>query len=313
MDYLSRRKSQMTETTEVPGGRVSVLMPVCNGERYLSGALRSLFNQEGVSFDVWISDDASTDGTANILADYERQCHVIRQTHRLGLARNHQFLQRYATGDFVTFLHQDDLLVRDSLRTRVEILDSNPSVLWASCDVEGVDSTDQPIGIRRNRGIPRPEDLTRMTSQQREAVRWHCLRVFLRANPILMPSVILRRPFLEAVGAFNPNLDYTVDYEYWLRCLLWAPLAHIPLPLVRYRWHSSQTSANYAGRPNAANLQKLTAVDSAYRHAVTMVLDIPLSVQLMWWGVRVLRGVASHFALEKLDAFIPRTMMTLSR
>lgn len=301
----------MTKVEDSAPSRVSVLIPTYNGEQYLSEALERLFDQSGVPFDVWISDDASTDRTPAILDRFAGGiCHVIHQPFRLGLARNHQFLQTCGVGKYITFLHQDDLLVPDSLRRRVDCLEANPVVSWVSCDVEGIDPQNRSTGIRRTRGIPTPEALSAMTASERALTRWRTLSVFLPSNPVIMPGVVLRREFSRDVGSFNPILDYTLDHEYWLRCLLRAPLGHISAPLVRYRWHGRQASATYSMSSTRANRQRLEALVSARREARRLKLRVPPPVRVKWLAFRILRRILARLPGERVEDLAPRDLFT---
>lgn len=280
--------------------RVSVLVPAYRGEHLLSVALDSLLDQAGVSFDVWISDDASTERSGSLIKEYDRRCHIFYQSSRLGLVGNHNFLLSCATGDYVTFLHQDDVLLPGSLRKRVEVLDSNPFVQWVSCDVEHIDRQGQSLGIQRTLKIPEPSTLSDMNARQREEEQWWAYSRFLNGNLVFFPSVMFRRSFVQAIGPFNLDLTYTFDLEYWLRCLLRSPLGHIPIPLLQYRVHSEQQTAVYQRDETRRNREILAALESAYRESARAGIHVPSSVQLLGWSLRTFRRVATKLSIERL-------------
>ena len=89
----------MTDLSPVP--RLSIGLPVYNGEQFLSEALDSLLGQSYEDFELIVSDNASTDGTADICRRYAEQdsrIRYIRQSRNIGLIANHNFVVRRSTG-----------------------------------------------------------------------------------------------------------------------------------------------------------------------------------------------------------------------
>jgi len=114
--------------------RLSIGLPVYNGEKYLAESLDALLGQSYEDFELIISDNASTDGTADICRRYSRQdsrIRVIRQPRNIGLARNHNFVFEQAAGTLFKWASYDDLYARDLLQRCVDALDENPHVVLA--------------------------------------------------------------------------------------------------------------------------------------------------------------------------------------
>ncbi len=114
--------------------RVSVGLPVYNGERYLEESIDSLLGQTYEDFELVISDNASTDRTAEICKRYARQdsrVRYIRQSQNIGLAPNHNFVFRQSRGEFFKWAASDDLYARDLLQRCVTALDEHPDVVVA--------------------------------------------------------------------------------------------------------------------------------------------------------------------------------------
>ncbi|MBU4353452.1 glycosyltransferase, partial [Candidatus Parcubacteria bacterium] len=83
--------------------KVFIGMPAYNGERFIGEAIESLLNQSFSDFTLFISDDASTDGTQAICENYAKKdpriiCH--RQEKNIGMFPNFKFLLDRANGDF---------------------------------------------------------------------------------------------------------------------------------------------------------------------------------------------------------------------
>ena len=114
--------------------RLTIGLPVYNGEDFLTESLESLLGQTYGDFELIISDNASTDRTADICKQYAKvdsRIRYIRQDHNIGLVRNEQFVMRQATGELFKLAAHDDLYARDLLKKCIEALDSHPEVVVA--------------------------------------------------------------------------------------------------------------------------------------------------------------------------------------
>ncbi|MEO3388969.1 glycosyltransferase family 2 protein [Mesorhizobium sp. CAU 1741] len=104
---------------------VSVVIPVWNGEAFIKDAVGSALGQEGVTVDVIVVDDASTDRTVEVVtAIADVRVRIIRHTRNAGpgAARNTAFAQ--ATGRWLAVLDADDTMEPDRLRHLVDLADS---------------------------------------------------------------------------------------------------------------------------------------------------------------------------------------------
>lgn len=152
------------------GPRLTIGLPVHNGERHLSQSLDALLDQTYTDFELIISDNASTDGTERICREYVRRdqrVSYVRQRHNIGAAGNHNAVVRLARGELFKWASHDDLYANDLLARCVQALDENPDAVLASCwtafmDVDGtvtkaVDvyppGTDSPRAPERFRGL----------------------------------------------------------------------------------------------------------------------------------------------------------------
>jgi glycosyltransferase involved in cell wall biosynthesis len=91
--------------------KVSIGMPVYNGERFICEAIDSLLAQTFTDFELVISDNASTDSTASICQRYSKQdprIHYIRQQDNIGVLRNFQFVLNHASGEYFMWAACDD-------------------------------------------------------------------------------------------------------------------------------------------------------------------------------------------------------------
>jgi glycosyltransferase involved in cell wall biosynthesis len=136
------------------GPRLSIGLPVYNGENYLAESLDALLGQTYEDFELIISDNASTDGTADICHRYAKQdsrIRYIRQRRNIGCAPNHNYLVGEARGEALfKWASDDDLYARDMIRLCVEALGD------ARCRAgPPLDGVHRQAG-RRHQGVPVP-------------------------------------------------------------------------------------------------------------------------------------------------------------
>jgi len=108
--------------------RVSVAIVTYNSRRYIGPCLESVFRQEGVPFDVTVVDNASTDGTADILAGFDGRLRTIRNPRNLGFAAAQNQAIASSSGDWVLALNPDVLLEPGFLRELVAAGQVDPGV-----------------------------------------------------------------------------------------------------------------------------------------------------------------------------------------
>ncbi len=125
--------------------RVSIGLPVYNGEEFLAEALESVLAQTFTQFEVVICDNASTDGTAGICSEFGRRdprIRYLRNDKNLGAAPNYNRTFELATGEYFKWLAHDDFIAPTFLERCVEALDNNPEAvlvcpLTVFVDIEG--------------------------------------------------------------------------------------------------------------------------------------------------------------------------------
>ena len=123
--------------------RLSIGLPVYNGKDYLAESIEALLGQTYEDFELIISDNASTDGTADICrryAKHDSRIRYIRQPHNIGLAPNHNFVVQQGRGEFFKWAAADDLYASTLLQCCVDALDEYPDVVLAHSWTAAIDS-----------------------------------------------------------------------------------------------------------------------------------------------------------------------------
>ena len=126
--------------------RLSIGLPVYNGERYITDSIEALLGQSYTNFELVISDNASTDSTGDICRRYEKEdsrVRYFRQPQNIGLAPNHNFVVQEARGELFKWAANDDLYARDLVARCVEALDEHPDVVLAHSWTAKIDTSGQ--------------------------------------------------------------------------------------------------------------------------------------------------------------------------
>jgi glycosyltransferase involved in cell wall biosynthesis len=239
--------------------RVSLGMPVYNGDRFLRQAVDAILNQTFEAFELIICDNASTDQTEDICREYANQDSRIRyyrNTQNLGAGPNFNRVFELATGKYFKWAACDDVLTPDFLTNGVAILDRDPSVLWCHSktvlmDEEGLELTfypaqncflDQQGNVIPNYDPPRQLDSWNSIERYRDtliATRW-CFEVFglIRTDAL---RTILRPHILGRTELMGPY--YGSDKVLLSELSLMGRYAEIPDAVFFRRCHAKQSSA----------------------------------------------------------------------
>lgn len=114
--------------------RLTVGLPVYNGANYLAASLEALLGQTYEDFELVISDNASSDSTADICHEYASQdsrIRYFRQSQNIGCAPNHNFVIGQARGELFKTASHDDLYAPDLIERCVHALDDHPDIVLA--------------------------------------------------------------------------------------------------------------------------------------------------------------------------------------
>lgn len=145
--------------------RVSVGIPVFNGEDYLAAALDSLLAQTYSNFEIVLSDNASTDDTQAICEDYAKRDYRIRyyrQPRNVGAAGNFNHTFELAHGEYFKWHAHDDVCAPTFLEHCVAGLDANPNAVLCCTKTCFIDAQGQ-----HERDYEHPLDLETKTRSER--------------------------------------------------------------------------------------------------------------------------------------------------
>lgn len=264
---------------------VSVCMPVYQGEPHLRAALDSVFEQRGVDFELVVVDNASTDGTAQILASYDDpRLRVVRQAETVPLTANFAAAVAASRGDLVKVLCADDLLLPGALASQAQLLSQHRDISLVASRRVLIDDHDARIGPVGLRGFLGRHSGRRVS---RRFARWGI-------NPIGEPAcVMFRRADYDAVGGWGADLAYPSDMITWLRLLRRGDLLGQNEALAAFRIGQAAHSQRNEKRNEKENreLMRRTIGDPAWGLATRDRLISKVASPVAWWAWGVRRRI----------------------
>jgi glycosyltransferase involved in cell wall biosynthesis len=135
--------------------RVSIGLPVFNGDEFLEKALDSIVAQTFSDFELIISDNASTDRTREICEAYAAKDHRIRyfrQKVNIGGGRNYNYVFEASVSEYFKWHAHDDFIAPQFLAECVKVLDANPFVVLCYSKFVDIDDQGNPLAhVSRNK------------------------------------------------------------------------------------------------------------------------------------------------------------------
>jgi glycosyltransferase involved in cell wall biosynthesis len=147
-----------------PGAKVSVGLPVYNGERYLDVTIKSVLTQTWANLELVICDNGSTDRTEAICRDFAAQDSRVkyhRNPRNIGAAGNFCRTFELSNGTFFRWLCADDFIGPASIERCVALLEANPDAALACTRTEFVDETGATRPYAAVQALPQPRAFDR--------------------------------------------------------------------------------------------------------------------------------------------------------
>jgi glycosyltransferase involved in cell wall biosynthesis len=227
------------------GPLVSVLMPVYNGERFLEQALRSAQRQSYRNLEILVRDDGSSDSSRAIvesLAAHDRRFVLLEPGERLGGTGNMIELLRLASGEFIKYLHQDDLLEQRCVERLLRPMRLDGALVMATSSRRLIDAGGTPIATSLAAYKP-----LRLRDAKLDGLSVMSEMMGTLQNQLGEPSIALFRN-----GVISPDAAFVLDgrlYSYMNDMALWTNLLSAgdlfwhAAPLSSFRTHDGQRSA----------------------------------------------------------------------
>ncbi len=231
-----------TETRAPHSPRVSIIIPTYNRSKLLRVALKSALAQTYPNIEIIVVDDGSTDDTAAVVAQYAGRVTYLKQANQdVAAARNTGI--RAASGEYLTFLDDDDLIMPTKIARQVQVLASRPEVGLVHCRFYYADED----GNYLYKADLLPEG--------------EVLQELVCSNFVWVGAPLIRRHCFDQVGLFDEEIPaICADWDMWLRIAQAGyRFACVQEPLGVYRIHRDGMMSDVAEleRGNFAVLEKV--------------------------------------------------------
>lgn len=208
--------------------KVTIIIPVYNGENYIRSAIESAVNQSYSNLEIIVIDDGSNDNTKKILEQYsEKIIYFSKENGGVSSALNLGI--ELMTGEYFSWLSHDDYYLPNKISNQVEYLMNNKinnPVLYGNYYVEyfsGMFSLRRKVNLNNKLLNSKPI--------------YSLLRAKLNGITMLIPKETLIKN-----GKFNESLLCLQDYDYWSRLIMTNNFVHINNADCVSRVHNKQTS-----------------------------------------------------------------------
>jgi glycosyltransferase involved in cell wall biosynthesis len=242
--------------TRTTVGRISVVITSFNQKLYLQEAIESVLNQTLEPYEIIICDDASTDGSREVIECYEQRypglVKVVLQRKNIGISGNRSSGIERAEGDLVSWLDGDDRFKPRKLELELKTFLRDPGVRWVYSQVEVVNENGKKLRLRYD--------------EPPEGYIFNDVVKMLGRAP---RNQLVNMQALSRIGFWKEDMCLYEDFELCLRLAKSYKTAYCPQPLVEYRIHPLGIH-NVAKKAHIDNLGKL------FRHFQEMISDYPI-------------------------------------
>lgn len=210
---------------ETPAPLASVCIGAYNRKDTIRECVDSALAQTWNNKEIVVVDDASTDGTREILEGYGNRIRLILRNRNSGICpvtRNQAI--RESKGKYVAFLDSDDVWHPGKLAKQVAFMESHPDIPLCHTLCNVIDGESRVVGVRHGAGVV-PE-----TGWIFERLLDHCW--------ITISTVMARRNLFDGIGWFNEGEPYGKlgeDHEFFLRVAKKHPIGLVPEVLAGFR------------------------------------------------------------------------------
>jgi alpha-1,3-rhamnosyltransferase len=219
---------------------VSVVISSYNHAAFVTDAIKSVLNQTYGHVELIVTDDGSTDGSADLIEPLHQEhgfTFIRQNNHGLSWSLNNM-ISHFAKGEYIALLGSDDMMMPDRLALQVDFMETHPEYGATGGNVIKIDH----VGTPANR------------QKKKEATRLDFDSIFHRNGHIPTPTAMFRKSAFVEVGGFNERLALE-DLDFWLRMThAGYPIYMMGDVLSKYRLHEG--SAHYDVKMMMESIEK---------------------------------------------------------
>jgi glycosyltransferase involved in cell wall biosynthesis len=198
--------------------KLSVIMSVYNGDKYLREAIESILDQNFTNFEFIIVNDGSTDNSLGIVQSYDdKRIRILNNEANIGLTKSLNTALKQAKGKYIARQDADDISLPNRFEEQMKYFDEHLEVALLGTSKYFIDEKGK---ILRKEIAP---------SDPHE--------ILLASNAFTHGSVMFKKAVVDELGYYNEFLKYSQDYELWLRIAKHYKVSNLTQPLYKLRSH----------------------------------------------------------------------------
>lgn len=206
--------------------KVTILMPVYNGETYLKQAIESILNQTFKDFEFLIINDGSTDKSVEIIESYHNpRIRLIHNKKNLGVVASLNKGIELTQGEYIARMDCDDISLPQRFEKQVIFMENHPEIGVCGTAFKIIDQKGNLISLNKFPVGP-------------WLIKW-LLHFFC---PLAHPTVIMRTSLVKRAGGYNIRAIHCEDYDLWIRLSSITELTNLNNILLNLRKHEQNIS-----------------------------------------------------------------------
>ena len=212
-----------------PPPLVSVVMPVYNGEKYLREAVESILSQTFSDFEFIIVDDASTDSTSEILAEYaalDSRIKVLQNQTNQRPSNSANRAISLARGRYIARMDADDVAFPNRIAEQLRTFEAHPNAVFVGSGYEDIDTEGKSTKTTIEGGT-----------------MWECAWISLFRMPVVHSTAIIRTDIITDNSLkYDDQYDGAADFEFFHKLLRYGDGVCTQKKLLKYRTHNENVS-----------------------------------------------------------------------
>lgn len=206
--------------------KISVIMPVYNGERYLRESIESILGQTFTDFEFIIINDASTDSSPQIMQSYDdSRIRIIDNRTNIGLTRSLNVALEQARGELIARQDDDDISLPERLEKQLKYFEEHPETAVLGTSIYIIDNKGEILGSQVITADPS--------------------RNAFSGSRFVHGSTMYKRDVVRDLGGYNEIFRYSQDFDLWLRVAKNHQVRGLPEKLYKLRYHQGSLQIKY--------------------------------------------------------------------